>query len=55
MLSVGSDNKIPRICQNNWEVGDILNNLQESGQLIISTDKTNDFKSMDKKKCDYGE
>ena len=54
MLSVGSDNKIPRICQNNWEVGDILNNLQESGQLIISTDETNDFKSMDNKKCDYG-
>ena len=36
-------------------MGEIINNLQESYQLIVLTDKNNSFRIVDAKKYNYGE
>ena len=33
------------MCKMNWEIRDILNNLEDSNKAIITTDKTNIVKS----------
>ena len=46
---MGWDNEIPRIRKKNWDMGEIINNLEESDKAIVPTDKTNSFRSVDTK------
>ena len=46
---MGWDNEIPRIREKNWDMGEIINNLEESDKSIVTTDKTNSFRSVDTK------
>ena len=56
LLSVAWDNEIPRRCINNAEIVELLNNLEDGDQFIVTTDKTNGFGSVSTNQiCDYGE
>ena len=43
ILSVAWDNEIPIRCQKHWDMGEIFNNLEDSVQVIVPTDRTNSF------------
>ena len=50
LLSPVWDNETPRRCKMNWYMGGIVNNLEDSDQVIIISDKTDSFRIMDTKK-----
>ena len=37
---------MPRRCKNNWEIGEILNNLEDSNKVIVPNDKTYSSRSV---------
>ena len=46
---MGWDNEIPKKRKNNFKKGKTLRILEESDKLIIPTDKTNSFRSVETK------
>ena len=56
IISVSWDSEIPRRYKNIWEIDEILNNLEDGDQVIVTTDKTNSFRSVSINQIfDYGE
>ena len=41
---------MPRICKKNWDMGKIFNNLDESDQVIVPTNKNDSFRSVSTEK-----